>query len=583
MPLSYGPDSWTKMPTKTSARTAKKSQSKKLPACTKKDLQKAKSKRRACVVPSPKPTYTRASPTGPVAAPPAANGGPDSFPTPVDSRPPTVNVDPGTAASAPGALPAAATLGVSAPLDLGAADPIATPVAVQTAQLRAADLPIYGGTFSQAEAHRLLLRAGFGPKPGQSASLAALGLERAVNSLLNPGSTGLTGPAPSGTFLVNGALQPRERRGHLHLAWMDTMVRSADSLTERMALILHDWFGVSEAGSSRGLTVDHIELLRRNWRGSFRDLLLAVSANPAILEYHDCLNNWKGSPNEAYARELLERYALGADRRAFTELDVRETARALTGFTGIPSAQGPSKCRFDPARHDIGNKTLFVGTDYETEGKLNWIGAIDAIVAHPLHASFVALKLWSYFVPTAPSDETLAGLAQVYRDNNGRLAPLVAAILMHPDFHQGPTMVMPPVVQAVSILRARNAGITTDRWVSLCEAAGQLLGAPPASVGWNPHAWLNTSTWSARWNMVRESLKRDPGAPNGTQTSDQALDAALAHWGRPSIGPDHLALLRRIASQQAATAGYSRASDFYSARQNVLRQLVAGAPDAQVS
>jgi hypothetical protein len=526
------------------SKKKKKTSKKSVPVCTAKDLKKPKSKRRKCTVAKKTtPVTVKPSPTGPVAAPPAPTPGGDGFPI-----------------TSPGPQPADG-------------------------------LRPHTGPFGVAEATRLMFRAGFGPRPGQAQALASLGMRGAVDSLLNPGGTGLTGPPPSGDFLVGGQFAPADRYGHLHLQMMDRQVRSDDQLGERMTFVLHDWFSVSEAGADRQLLPAHIDLLRANWRGSFRDLLMKVTADPAMLEFLNGNDNRRGAPNENYGRELMELFTLGADRGAYTEADVREMARSLTGWRNdYADGVGSYNFRFDASQWDPGRKTIFAGTPYERTGRFMWQDAVNAVVDHPLHPSFVVLKLWSYFIPTAPSATTQAQLEALYRRSGEQLGPLVEAILIHPDLHQGRTMVKPPVVYASGQLRARGRGIDTDMWVYLLGDAGQILGQPPNVAGWNDRAWLNTSSHAARWGIVQQVVQagivRGADYVGRTESSSDALDAAMAFWGRPLLTDDHLAGLRRVAQEtwQPGIPGdqYGSLATFLANRQNVLRQMVAAAPDFQV-
>ena len=135
-------------------------------------------------------------------------------------------------------------------------------------------VPAYKGSFGEEQATRLLWRAGFGPKPGQAAALAKLGLRGAIHSLTRPKSTRLVGPNP----VVEGApLAPRDAWGHDHLWWLDRMVRTEAPLVERMTLIWHDWFATSKAGSNQGLMLRHNALLRRHALGNFERLTLEVT------------------------------------------------------------------------------------------------------------------------------------------------------------------------------------------------------------------------------------------------------------------------------------------------------------------
>lgn len=524
--------------TKTSKRKRGRVKKKKpLPTCTKKDLRTRKSKRRKCRIVKKKP-----SPTGPIAAPPATTPSPDAFPTA-----PTTTPLPG--------------------------------------------LGVYSGVWGVEQATRLLFRAGFGPAPGQAEEFARIGLRASVDRLLNPGGTDRIGPAPTGNYLVGGELAPADAYGHLHLDFLDRGVRGRDQLGERMTLVLHDWFAVSESAAERKLMPAHFELLRTGWRGSFRDLLLAITQDPAMLLFLDGTSNRRGAPNENYARELQELYALGADRGAYTETDVREMARALTGFRNDYSdALGTHNFRFDPNRFDTGTKVIYAGTGWERSGRLGWRDAVHAVVDHPLHPSFVVLKLWSYFVPTAPAPETQASLEALYRRSGEQLLPLVEAILLHPDLHQGPTMVKPPIVFAAGLMRARGIGLTTDAWVWMCNNAGQVFAQPPNVAGWNDRAWLNTSTHAARWTMAAQAVRWNAATSAGyrgrTESTGEGVDAALAYWGTPALSTDARRALQAVGSETWAprTPGdqYGSLETFLAQRQNAMRLLIAASPDFQV-
>ncbi|MBJ7471012.1 MAG: DUF1800 family protein [Solirubrobacteraceae bacterium] len=567
------------MSTETAARMAKKKRtqrkpSKKLPVCTKRDLRTPKRKRRKCTPPKSKAVPQRPSPAGAVAAPPVAAPTPSAFPTPFP-----------TAAPAPNPSPAPSPSPVAGPTPVRSVEPDAVATAPHVG------LAVYSGPFQEAQAQRLLFRAGFGPRPGQAAALAGLGVREAVSRLLNPGATALEGPAPTGGYLVGGQFAPYDKWGHIHLEMLDRMVRSTDSLTERMTLVLHDWFGVSRAAVEAKLTIEHIALLRANWRGSFRTLLKQVTVDPGMLVFLGGSGSSKWAPNENYARELMELYALGADRGAYSETDVRQLARAFTGWRHDWSeALRYYNFRLDPNRFDTGTKTVFAGTAAERRGNLNAESAVDAVVDHPMHPSFVVRKMWSYFIPTEPAAETQQALEALYRASGERLDRLVEAILLHPDLYQGAAMTKPPVVYVAGLMRGVGAGITTDAWIWRCELAGQHLGMPPSVAGWNDRAWMNTSSFSARWGMAHELIKPKTAAAAAytgkTETADQALTAALSAWGNPVVSADHLAMLTRIASRTwiGRTAGdnYGSQASFLANRQNVLLQLVGSAPDAHV-
>jgi len=218
----------------------------------------------------------------------------------------------------------------------------------------------YQGPFGAAQAKRLLDRAGFGAVPGQAEQLATLGLVGAVQSLTRPsGSATLRGPAPVDDD--NNPIAPADSYGHDHLWFLDRMVRSDQPLVERMALVFHDWFATSNASvSHQQQLIDQSNLFRSACFGSFLDLFKAVTVDPAMLQWLNGAENTKQAPNENYGREMMELFSLGADRGAYTEDDIREQARALTGWDYEWSNElGAHNFHFEPKRHDTGTKTVF--------------------------------------------------------------------------------------------------------------------------------------------------------------------------------------------------------------------------------
>src|SRR5438067_4738919 len=191
-------------------------------------------------------------------------------------------------------------------------------------------IPTYRGHFGRPQAERLLWRAGFGPRHGEAEKLAALGLHAAVRSLTRPGRERLTGAKPHDD---NGRPRaPYDAWGHDRLWWLDRMVRTRRPLVERMTLVWHDWFATSNDGvNSQKLMLRQNALFRRRALGSFRDLLVDVTRDPAMLLWLSGSDNSRYSPNENYARELMELFTIGHGH-VYTEKDVRQQARALTSF-----------------------------------------------------------------------------------------------------------------------------------------------------------------------------------------------------------------------------------------------------------
>jgi hypothetical protein len=448
---------------------------------------------------------------------------------------------------------------------------------------------IYGRDLGNAELKRLLWRAGFGPRPGDVDALAGKSLTDVVYSLTRPqGAATLSGPEPHDE---DGPIAPFDTWGHDHLWWLDRMVRSDQQLVERMTLIWHDWFATSnDSVGNTKLMIGQNETLRAGALGSFKDLLTAVTKDPAMLIWLNGIDNRKRAANENYARELMELFTLGADRGAYTEQDVRQLALALTGWRADwVDGTGWTNFRYDDARHDHSTKTVF-----GKSGDFDWQAAVQLVLENPFHASFFVTKLWSYFIPTPPDAGTQAALQKLYLDSGYGIRPVVEAILMHPDFYRGAAMVKPPVVYTAGLLRGQGRGIDIGAWAWLASQAGQQLFYPPNVSGWDDSSWLDTSTWKGRFAIAIYALSQPgnwggtvnpwKGSYSKTEDPETAVARAIDFTGNPVLTDDTKgALLQFARTCLPATMASWEQGPYRAMRQNALRQLIVTAPDHQTS
>ncbi len=299
---------------------------------------------------------------------------------------------------------------------------------------------------------------GFGPRPGQARTLAALGLEGAVASLTRPaGPARLIGRPPHAD---HRPLDPVNVWGDDHCWWLDRMVRSSQPLVERMTLVWHGWLTSSVAAATSQLMLAQNRTMRRHALGNFHALLVDMTCDPAMLLWLSGTDNNKYSPNENYARELMELFTLGADR-GYSQDDVHNQARALTGFTvDWSQGSGPHAFRFDPDLHDDGVKTIF-----GQRGAFDWRDSCRLCVEHALHPSYLVAKLWGAFVAEPAPRAVQRALERLYVSSGFEIRPLLEAILRHPLFYAGERMVTPPVVFCAGMLRALRQTITVERLV----------------------------------------------------------------------------------------------------------------------
>jgi uncharacterized protein (DUF1800 family) len=438
-------------------------------------------------------------------------------------------------------------------------------------------IPAYRGPFGPDQARRLLWRAGFGPRRGEAERLARMSLGRAVESLTRPPSRRLAGPRPVDED--GRPLAPRDAWGHDHCWWLDRMVRSRAPLVERMTLVWHDWFATSKSGGpTQALMLRQNAMLRRHALGSFEELARDVTRDPAMLLWLNGVENTKTDVNENYSRELMELFCLGAGR-GYGEQDVREMARALTGFRYEWSeGRGPHSFRYDRSSHDAGAKRVF-----GKRGRYDYRDAVRLSVHHRKHPSFMVGKLWSYFIPTPPPASTARALERMYVRSGRKVRPLLEAILRHPHLYDPDRrMAKPPVVQAAGMLRAVGRGVDTTAWSWLCHQAGQMLFEPPNVSGWDDTRWIDTGTFRARWHMAIEicnhaRLEDDAKSPADAKA---LVRRAVGFWdGTPLSRPTREAL-ERYARSALATADEEWKRDAYPPLiENALRMLIAVSPD----
>jgi uncharacterized protein (DUF1800 family) len=430
----------------------------------------------------------------------------------------------------------------------------------------------------RARIERLLWRAGFGGRPGEVDRLAKKGVPAAVEGLLRPRGPALRGPAAR----IDGApLDPVDAYGHEVLWWLDRAVRTQHPLVERMTFNWHDHFATSndDVGDSK-LMMAQYWTLRRGALGKFRNLARAIARDGAMQLFLSLANSEKESPNENFARELLELFTLGVNN-GYTEKDVREAARALTGFTYDWETK---RFGYDPERHDTGVKRVLGRV-----GRFTPLDVVDIAVGHRAHPAFICNKLWSYFSPRPCPPGLLRTLTRTYVRADTDVRPVLREILTNKLFYAAlsePDMIKPPFVYAAGMLRATGGRVDDDGWRWRLDQMGQVPFHPPNVSGWEGGAaWLSTSSIRARFDAATGVLYKTikDGSISAKETPDQAIARAMAATGRPRIGPRTATALRRYAVQSVK----GRTDDwevehYFPERQRVLRHLLLAGPDAQV-
>jgi uncharacterized protein (DUF1800 family) len=255
-------------------------------------------------------------------------------------------------------------------------------------------------------------------------------------------------------------------------------------------------------------------------------LLRAVTRDPAMLIWLDNRANAKAHPNENYAREVMELFALGLGN--YAETDVKEAARAFTGWT-IDKNGAPA---FVAARHDDGLKTILGQT-----GSFGSDDVIALIVAQPVHQRFIARKLLEYFVYSDPEPELIEQTAQVYALSGLDIAKTLGTILRSNVFYSTRAyraLPKSPIELAIGTLRYLGVSAIPANLPYQLARMGQEPLNPPSVKGWDGGpTWISTSTLLARFNFVNGLVAQTAPGKNG-----QPAVAA------PNTDPD--ALVRRV-------------------------------------
>ena len=411
--------------------------------------------------------------------------------------------------------------------------------------------PIAASDWSYDRAAHLLGRAGFSGTPEQIRKLADMTPEQAVRSLVyydhiandhlqpfvhsgfwdetlipfppsRPAATDLA--IASGASMgvrakpehVNRHVQPVSDRFFYWLRattletrrvgywWAERMLDTHRPLEEKMALFWHGHFATAQ-GKVRDYRkmLLQIETFERHATGNFGELLVAVAQDPGMLYYLDAGVNVKGAANENFAREVMELFTMGVGH--YTERDVREAARAFTGwyFENLDFV-------VNAAQHDDGPKTFLGRT-----GNFDGVDVLEIILDQPATAEYIAAKIYRFFVRDDPSPALRAELGAILRDNGYELRPLLETMFLSRDFYSAASYgahVKGPVVHVVTMLRQLGAedvpGVPDFNDTTI--ALGQHLLNPPSVAGWaQGRSWITPALLQERGNVAFDYLFPD--------------------------------------------------------------------------
>lgn len=446
------------------------------------------------------------------------------------------------------------------------------------------NLDPYTGDWNTFTARHLLQRAMFAPNADQIAQAVTDGLALTIEKLFGPvpdpdlpinynypddPNVPIGQPWVNAPIIQNANYSQRSIR-----AWQFGLVLNEGvSLREKMVLFWHNHFVTGDAPHGKFI-YQYVDLLRRNAFGNFRTLAKEITVNSLMLRYLNGNESNKDAPNENYARELLELFTIGkgvqagpGDYTNYTEQDIKEIARALTGWTidnaGFQSAGPLPPAIFRPNRHDAGTKTLSnrfnnaVITNLQAD---EYKTVIDIILDQEEVSRFLARKLYRWFVYYYIDDEIEANviepLAAIMRQENYEMQPVITALLSSQHFYQENAigcMIKSPVDFTASCLKTFGVEIpftltqTYFIWFALHGLNATLqqdVFEPPSVAGWK--AYYQDPIFYRNWiSSVTLPVRR--------ALSDGVCIGEIVYLNRP-LGIDVLKVISKIPNAEDPNA-----------------------------
>lgn len=394
------------------------------------------------------------------------------------------------------------------------------------------------GDFQYAQARHLLWRAGFGGTPEQIRTLVSWGPVKSVDHLLNFDSIAFDAVKPDefdkdimrpANAEERGAIAnarrnndetavarlraqrqeaqrlDRQQMRDIQHWWLKRMIETPRPLEERMTLFWHGLLATSyrTIEDSYHMFMQNM-MFRRFAVGNYGKLLSGLIRDPAMLAYLNNNESRKGKPNENLAREIMELFSLGVGN--YSESDIKEGARALTGYTFEDD-----EFEFNQKNHDTGVKSIL-----GRRGAMDGDGFVAAILAQPACSRYIARRLYRYFAADYPTgrpdvdrgaEQVISSLAATLTQANYEIKPVLRRLFLSEHFYQPELIgeqVKSPVQLVVGTVRSfntpvRDLGVLNDAMNMM----GQSIFYPPSVKGWDGgRAWVNTATMFIRQNTV---------------------------------------------------------------------------------
>jgi uncharacterized protein (DUF1800 family) len=449
----------------------------------------------------------------------------------------------------------------------------------------------------------VLRRVGFGASTADLSRFAGQGLGSVIDNLLNfeqapdtvddnIGKPDYIAVTTRGQFAPNTVINDARQRE------LFRMVHSERPLQEKMALFWHNHFATAYskvagtygsvhatkmmggrpdqvAGAQRG----QYQLFRNFATGNFRELLVEVARDPAMLVWLDGRLNTRTRPQENFGREIMELFTIGLG--TYTEQDVYAAARVFTGWglrlSGDRSTPETSYYEFvfNEGQHDIGAKeftfAIYPGGSRTIpprpagQGMQDGFDLIGALARHPATAHRLAHKLYRYFISevSAPDDRVISAIANAYMQNDGNMKTVLRALFTSDAFlgSEFGRYAWPVEYVVRSIKETGWNGLSVDAAMTPLVNMGQSLYEPPDVNGWALGAeWFSTSSMLSRMNfaatlMANQKFNLGRELMPFAQSADRVLDYVLNHYTHAPFTQDAYNALLEYARGGGAWTG----------------------------
>jgi uncharacterized protein (DUF1800 family) len=482
--------------------------------------------------------------------------------------------------------------------------------------------------FSTQQLEHLLRRAGFGARPDELDTYGQMSMSQAVDTLINydqiPDDVDAKiGQAGYAGITITGAFSPQSNINHARQRWMFRTIHSDRPLQEKMTLFWHNHFATgytkiagalgttegarylaAKASEDPGQVRGQIEMLRDNALGNFRDILLNIAQDTAMLVWLDGRTNTKAMPQENFGREVMELFTMGVGN--YTEPDVYAAARVFTGWNlqrPGSAADGSQHYEFvyNANQHETSAKTFSfpiysdgsktIPARAASGGQQDGIDLINALAGNPNTGRYLAGKIWRFFVNefVAPDPAFVDRISSVYFASRYDMGAVMREVLLSTQFWDNATYFTRYSWPAEFIARAMKdigwRGFSVNDTLTPMANMGMTLYEPPNVAGWEQgETWFSTGAMLARMNFGAQLTNNQKvNLLNAARPYGKSASSLLSYaLDQLTTAPLDSTVIGELNNYLAATGAWTGSDTQIQAKTAGVMHLIAGLPEYQL-